>query len=390
MTMMKALLLASAVGLAACRGRGAEGDIVIDTIGGVPSVMNPAHGIISDSLPWTLSRYILVTAERVYESEPVLDASDVAILPNGNVMVLDASNQRVLRFDSSGAYLGRFGRRGEAAGEFMAPLFLEAADSEVFVFDIGLRPRRVTAFDSSGVFLRRFNIDLQGLVSTSLLFHAGGPDELYLAGEPAPFGGARDTGAVVVLRLSGSGGIADTIASHAPPAWTRVPRVGGRSSFIKTRFAPEPRLAAIPGLVAVATGARYLVELRRPDGSALRRIGRAYTHSEVTAAIRDSVLDRLVEHQFTREELSELSFAAVIPAIEGLALDERGRLWVDPYVPDAPQRCDIYDEEGRYLGALHLPLAMRVEDLEGDRMCAVIAQPVGGNAVACFRIAGRR
>ena len=371
----------------ACREERTGGRIVFDTVGGVPSVMNPSQGLLGDSIAWELTQYLLVAGDQLYDREPAVYALDVAITPNGGVVVLDAGNQRVLRFDERGVYLDWFGGAGDGPGQFVSPLFIEAADSLIYVVDPGLN--RLTAFDTSGIFVGRFQIELARLVGTSPLFEAGAPDEIYMAAEPAPFiPEAQDTGRAVLYRLERSGAIGDTVLTYPPSSWTRVERPDGGSSFVKPRLAQEPKVAAVSGHLAVNTVAQYLIESRRPNGALLRRIARQYDNVAVTLAIRDSVLDRLAEGpaRLTREGLELVPFAPVVPAIEGIVLDDEGRLWVDLYAPGEPTRRDIYDTEGRFLGPLYLPQPIRLEEVQGGKACGVISQVTGQAAVVCYRL----
>lgn len=379
--------LALSVMTVACGGDRSAGGIVYDTIGGVPAVMNPYEGTLGDSLPWALTQYLLVAGDQLYDGEPAVYALDVAILPGGGVVVLDAGNRRVLRFDSAGVYIGQFGGAGDGPGQFASPLFIEVADSLVYVVDPGLN--RLTAFDTSGIFVSRFQIEFGGLVGTTPLFETGAPHEIYMAAEPAPFlAEARDTGRAVIYRLDRSGAIGDTVLTYPASSWTRVDRPDGGSSFVKPRLAPEPKLAATPGVVAVGTAAQYLIEIRRPDGALLRRIARAYDNVAVTVELRDSVLDRLAQGpgRLLREQLDLVPFAPVVPAIEGLVLDDEGRLWVDVYAAGEPTRRDVFDAEGRFLGPLYLPQPVRLEEVRVGRACGVMSEITGQAAVVCYRV----
>ena len=95
-------LVLSFVSSNGCRGDNVAGRIVYDTIGGVPSVLSPDQGLLGDTVPWELTQFMLVAGDQLYDGELALYALDVAILPNGGIVVLDAGNQRVLRFDSDG------------------------------------------------------------------------------------------------------------------------------------------------------------------------------------------------------------------------------------------------------------------------------------------------
>ena len=68
-------------------------------------------------------------------------------------------------------------------------------------------------------------------------------------------------------------------------------------------------------------------------------------------------------------------------------LDDRGRLWVDVYVPSQPNRVDIFDEEGFFLGPLHLPEPVRLEDVRNGIACGMISQVSGQAEVICYHVA---
>ena len=381
------LLVAVTYGLVGCSGEANRSGIVHDTIGGVPSVMSPEEGLLGDTVPWKLTQHLLVAGDQLYEGQPAVYALDVGILPNGNVVVLDSGNRRLLRFGSDGGYLGSLGGPGEAPGQFVTPLFLEVAGDRIYVLDSGLN--RVTEFDSAGIFLSRFEVDLAGLAGTTPLFAAGGQDQLYVAAEPVPFlEQMRDTGQAVIYRIRMSGAIVDTLVTFPPSTWTQIETSEGRFSYVKPRLSPLPRLSAEPGAVALSTGARYLIDIRYPSGALVRRVARQYENVAVTPEIRDSVIDDLEQGgRIPRAALEMLSFAPVVPAIENVVLDDRGRLWVDVYSSD-PRRRDIFDAEGQFLGPLYLPQPLRLEDVRGDQVCGVISQVSDQAAVACYRLSG--
>lgn len=384
------LVALAVIAVTGCGGEGGRGGIVVDTIGGVPSVMNPDRGVLGDTVPWELEQYLLVAGDQLYDRKPATYALDVGILANGNVVVLDSGNQRVLRFGPHGEYLGWFGGAGEEPGQFVTPLFLEVAGDRIYVLDSGLN--RVTGYDTAGIFLSRFEIDLAGLAGTTPIFAAGAADEIYVAAEPVPFlEQARDTGAAVLYRMNRNGAVVDTVVTFPPSQWTRVERSEGGASYVKPRLMPVPRVSASGGAIAVCMGSVYLIEIREPGGSLTRRVARRYENVAVTAAIRDSVLEQLAQGPagLSREALEVLPFAAVVPAIDDVLLDDQGRLWVDVYSGERRRR-DVFDERGRFLGPLYLPQPVELEDVRGDRVCGVIRELSGQAAVVCYRVTRRR
>ena len=379
-------VIALALGVIGCESAAERAGIVFDTIGGIPSVMSPERGLLGDTVPWELTQYLLVTGDQLYDRKAAVYALDVGILPNGNVVVLDSGNRRVMRFGPNGSYIDSFSGPGQEPGQFVTPLFLEVAGDRVYVLDSGLN--RVTEFDSAGIYLDRYEVTLAGLAGTTPLFAVGGSDQVYVAAEPVPFlTEVRDTGNAVIYRMNMSGAIVDTLALFLPSTWTQIESSEGKFSYVKPRLAPEPLISAEPGGVALVTGARYLIERRYPSGALVRRVARRYENVAVTAELRDSVLNELSQRSnaLPRGALELVSFAPVVPAIEGLVLDDQGRLWVDVYSGD-PTRRDVFDAEGQFLGALYLPQPMELEDVRGDRACGVINQLGGEAAIVCYRI----
>lgn len=81
--------------------------------------------------------------------------SRAAVAPDGTVYVTDSGNQRVQRFSPSGRYLGQWGRWGRAPGEFNFPRGIDvAADGTVYVVD--QHNFRIQVFTARGRFLRQW------------------------------------------------------------------------------------------------------------------------------------------------------------------------------------------------------------------------------------------
>lgn len=86
--------------------------------------------------------------------------ADVKIDSLGNIFVLDAKMNRVVKYDRDGKFILRFGEKGVGPGEFEYPRAI-ALDSSgrVYVLDF----RRVILFDDGGSFVKSFSIDFMGI-----------------------------------------------------------------------------------------------------------------------------------------------------------------------------------------------------------------------------------
>jgi sugar lactone lactonase YvrE len=75
---------------------------------------------------------------------------------DGSVYVVDGNNNRVEKFDGSGAYLSQFGSAGSAEGQLSGPqgIAVDPTDGSVYVADTG--NNRVVKFDSAGGFVSTF------------------------------------------------------------------------------------------------------------------------------------------------------------------------------------------------------------------------------------------
>jgi hypothetical protein len=105
---------------------------------------------------------------------------DVAVSSGGAIYVLDNGFNRVQKYDSSGVYIGTFGRKGEGPGEFNFPIAIAvdglgnvyvADRSKVQIFDVtgtytdsfehgfsGSFPRSIRINESNGIYLSCLDI----------------------------------------------------------------------------------------------------------------------------------------------------------------------------------------------------------------------------------------
>lgn len=80
------------------------------------------------------------------------------------------------------------------------------------------------------------------------------------------------------------------------------------------------------------------------------------------------------------------------PAVQSLFIEPSGRVWVDPHQRDevlADRSFDVFASDGRYLGSLTLPVAIRTRPrpvFRDGRMYAVHVDQVGVNHVVVIRL----
>ena len=91
----------------------------------------------------------------------------MAVSPNGDIYVVDAGAYQIKKFNSSGAYLGSFGKYGALAGEFKLPngigFFTESGVERVAVTDV--MGGKVVVFDTAGNYNRTIGTPGAGALS---------------------------------------------------------------------------------------------------------------------------------------------------------------------------------------------------------------------------------
>ena len=92
--------------------------------------------------------------------------ADVIVDNEGSVLILDAGNHQVKKFDRDGKYLGSFGKKGIGPGEFVGATQMDIfTNGDIIINDLSVRV--VNIFDRNGHFVRR--ISNEGLPPAQIL-----------------------------------------------------------------------------------------------------------------------------------------------------------------------------------------------------------------------------
>lgn len=269
---------------------------------------------------------------------------------DGRVYVLDPPGGRVVVFGRSGRLVGSVGRPGRGPGELAEPVALAvSADGEVAVYDYatGSLARWGPAGDLPDRRLEEpFWGPELGLASWGILY-------------PSLASDGRE-GRVVRLVAVGetrTGTLAEAVQSTVLASF---PACGLGGVPVEPIF--EPRLVWSLGgdIAAAVTGARYEVEVFR-GGVLERKISRdveprASNRELAVREVGDGLqLTAPVRCRVSPQELVDArGFAAMVPAISGLAVAPDGSIWVRRHVVsgegDSP--IDIFGSDGAYLGSL--------------------------------------
>lgn len=317
---------------------------------------------------------------------------------DGSIFVLDALNQRVSVFDSSGRPVRSFGRRGQGPGEMEDPvaLFRGPADN-LWIADARLG--RFTIFSRDGE-----------LVGTR---RAEGPRPL----DPPRFG-FSGSGRLLTVGLDFEGGsleqpramfveaeVGDEVVRQVrqvPLPFVQWPetydhRGSDISLMILIPFSPEPLFGIDPQgrlwYVDVTDGGVH--RWSEPDGWDLS-IG-----SEPEAVpVMDVDIEEVLENNRDVEELRAVAGDAgvqqfvdrippVKPRVTAAFFDDRGLLWImrSRAAQDVAYPVEAYRLDGTLQGADHLPVVPRPHPkVRGGLLVGVARDELGRESIKVYRL----
>jgi hypothetical protein len=279
-------------------------------------------------------------------------------------------------FGPDGSYIRTIGRKGHGPGEFEVATGMRF-DPRNRLWVLNQGNQRYSVFDTSGALLREFP---RYMASRTLEWRYGvfGPtgdlfDELSY---PTSSGFQRRCARYDTLRAE----FVDTLPLPVLPEDT---------PFGWGRVMPTP----LGWWVGVATDYR-LWELTRA-GDTVRVLEREYQPVGLPTAQRDSIREAM---RLLRER-ARGAVSLPIPqhqrVFDAFFVDNHGYVWVQlSRTPDQKATSlDVFDPEGRYLGAVRAPSAVEKTPppvVRDDRMAFVTTNALGAQFVVTARIRGRR
>ena len=320
-------------------------------------------------------------------SHLIWQVQGVARLSNGNILVHSGGEEAVFLFEPSGALVSMIGRKGQGPGEFVRPQHIQVLPGDtIVVWDYMFTGANY--FDAAGNFIRKRPIDVATVLARTRSATEYSPESIMipladgsfivqrgLRDYPPPQPGEIRRRPVEYLRID------TAYALHSFGWWRWRERLGTthQLSYPWPPFPSYSRVAAGGTLpwVYVTDGALFEIHQFAPDGG-LRRIIRRdadpipITPEELSEWKRlrvDSYPDiGWPEWERAMASAPERKFH---PAIQWLALDTEGYLWVWEPGASGP---GVFDPDGRWLGRVEgVPAGARWIDEEMIPM--VLADP---------------
>ena len=302
---------------------------------------------------------------------------EMAVSSDGTIYVYDAAVRALRAYDASGRYLRNIGAQGAGPGEYREIVGL-AVDRDDRLLLRDPRLGRIAVFSSTGEPLASW--PMPSSLYTNDALRADTTGHVYariLTGAIEP-GRAWPMG---LARLARDGRVVDTLPA---PTWSEArPNTAVYDPQVLWTWHPH-------GYFVTAFGARYAVDLRRPDAPVLRIERVNQPQIPVPADERaelDSIFAALRRQQPSGGGEAPTPVPATKPLIRELATGADGRIWVRPYQPSVeraepvdttlpPERrprrwteptvWDVFESDGTYLGRVPLPGRATLHAMRGE------------------------
>ncbi len=292
-------------------------------------------------------------------------------------------------FSGTGQHLRTFGNRGEGPGEFNSPVLMGTLPGDTLVV-VDRLLRRLYLFDPDQGFVRGSTADpaIPGYLLTSGMFSSG--SVLVWTSEwdvDLPNGLFRFP---IQYRSIAPNGRVETDFGELPGderLFSSRQAEGGTLAITSERPFGKAAVAAVRG-TRFFYGSQDQYEIRVYDqtGALARLIRRGKEPAPVTdanvRALMEEMVDRAEDTDQAREFRQMYRDAQIpryLPAYGPIYADALGLLWVEEYrLPgDTTRTATIFDTDGRMVGSLELPGALRIEEIGRDYLLGRFADEMG-------------
>jgi hypothetical protein len=399
--MRQAILVATlgaSVVLGGCSraGGGARWEGTVTDSAGIQLVKNPATGMWRPDDQWTVREALRIgtaEGEPEYQFGALLPAGSIAIASDGRIVVFDSQGRHLKVFTAAGQYERTIGGPGGGPGEIgqgaQSSILMTPGDT-IFLNDFG--NQRVNLYLMDGTFVRSFPLDLAS--GFPLRMEVASDGRVLAQMRKLNFTGAGPTDsldAIAVFRLDGT--VGDTVMRV--PSGKTISFTGGMPEW--RLFVPEPIWALWGDKILHAVNNAYRIGAYGADGSLERVLEMPFTLNPVTEADQNTIRgafekifkEQGVPAQFAQQLMTRVHFAPEFPAFAQILSGPDNSILVQLIQPISTltpeeregfdlmagslgsRRWDVFDDQGRYLGVLEMPLKFAPVRFRGDKIYGI-------------------
>jgi hypothetical protein len=335
--------------------------VEIITEDGVDVVLNrlEPYSLKGEPSTFSLEEEFFIDFEREDLGELGVDeVLDFDVDAEGNVYCVCTS--QVFKFDPTGRFLLKFGRKGEGPGEFQEARRCRAmASGEFMLYDWMMR--RLLLYSPEGEFLRQetFMVEEELWGSDVVVLDNGG--YLYIGAPQDPEAAIRYFHLHISdADLGSSKRLPERIASESAFNSTRMNllnryikyQVSGDKIFAYSQDNPE-----------------YELNIYDLEGNLLKKIRKEYRKVRLYEEYKQRRMEWFNKHPLSRIHKMEGYFPDHYAPISELYVDDQGRIYAATYeLGDSPEmkRMDLLNADGVFIGSVFLRDAKK-RKFQGDR-----------------------
>lgn len=316
------------------------------------------------------------------EGDGFIALAGVAVGTDGTAYLLDSGEGSLIAFAPEGDEIWRVRGRDTGSSDFDEPGWLHRVDT-LLVFE-DLAGGRLSFWTERGERAGSLALDSLELPGRVAWVGAVGRDAVAAVVEGEDDEGYLPPELALVLAVAGYG-VVDTLAVMTPPA-PQVLYVGDHALPVDPPYAAYPSFVVSPeGLIAVARGDEYRVEIFDATGAPYAEIRGAGAAPAVTRADRRA-FGRLLPDTLLVEQLA---FPETHPAITALAATADGHILVRTSWARGDQvRWDRWTQTGEFVDSFVLPNALLPVTGVGNLIYGRATDEVGAHHLAVYNLAG--
>lgn len=259
----------------------------------------------------------------------------------GNIYVLDRKAIQIKVFDPQGKFIRAIGCHGQGPGEFQSIRYFQITPQKnILVLDA--MQRRLTLFNLDGQLLREFP---SGLWSLSVCRMDDNGDIIGIIIR------IEQEASYELIRLNQNLEQVQTIARIVT---MKMPVINPYFPNLIYELTPD-------GNVLWGTTTEYEFKVVNREGKTVKRIVKKYDPQIITAEDRAKKAKEMWGSENPPEGM-KVEWPEYFPPIQDFILDDRGWLFVRPFVKEQKGKdvlYDVFDAEGRYVARVFLPAVAR-------------------------------
>jgi hypothetical protein len=299
----------------------------------------------------------------------------------GNVIVADGGNFRILRFNPSGEVISSTGRNGQGPGEFGNLTLVSPwlADS-LLAWDVNAR--RLSVFDSDGTFARAFTLELTDSIRGAFVQDVF-EDGSLLAGGFTDTGGPIPTGRhrypAPAYHFASDGSFRANLGL-IPGTETYFEAFDGGFRTSPALFSRSTKKIACQNQLLIASNDRYEFEFLTQGGKLTQSVRYLSPPRPVTSELRGQAEAALLEEiqdpearSDVRTTLAAMPMPETLPAYDRVFADRTGRVWLEDYqvVEEEAATWRVFSQDGTVLFTAEMPRRFDPTDAGEDYVLGV-------------------